>query len=197
MTVNLEEVRIGWVDVESTGISPRVGDSLLQIACIVTDGNLEEIGSGYEAKIFYSEEQVAAMRAAAVPFVQEMHDATGLWAALPLEGKPAEQVDEEVVAYFVEQGVAPKTARLGGNSITLDRDFMASFLPKALAHLHYRNYDMTSVGGFFELYRPDVPQFDKSSKTHDAMEDIRLSIAEARHYRKYLEGLTYPAYAGA
>lgn len=189
MTVNLKDTRIGWVDVESTGISPRVGDFLLQIACIVTDGNLEEIGPGYEAKIYYSEDEVAEMRARAVPFVQEMHTATGLWDAIPVDGKPAEQVDGEVVAYLREQGVEPKAARLGGNSITLDRDFMATFLPATLDHLHYRNYDMTSVGGFFELYRPDVPQFDKSRKTHDAMDDIRLSIEEARWYRKHLEAL--------
>jgi len=193
--LDLQAQRIAWLDVESTGISPREGDFLLQIAGIVTDGDLREIGEGYEAKIYYSAEDAAAMRERAVPFVQNMHDATGLWTALPLEGKPAEQVDQEFLAFLKDRGVEERSARLGGNSISLDRDFMATFLPTSLKWLHYRNYDMTSVGGFLELYRPDIPQFDKSAKTHDAMDDIRMSIEEARWYRRHLEALTHPAYA--
>lgn len=191
-TKALKAQRIAWLDVESTGISPREGDVLLQIAGIVTDGDLQEIGEGYEAKIYYTAEEVQALRARAVPFVQAMHDATGLWDSLPREGKPAEQVDEEFLAFLKARGVEERAARLGGNSISLDRDFMATFLPASLKHLHYRNYDMTSVGGFLELYRPDIPQFDKSAKTHDAMDDIRMSIEEARWYRRHLEALEAP-----
>ena len=180
--------KIVWADVESDGIDPHEGCRLLQIATIVTDANLNEIGEGYMAKIWHSEEEVRRMRENTVPFVRDMHDATGLWSSLPTEGKELGQVEAEVLAYLQAQGVEPKAARLGGNSITLDRNFLGVYLPRVLAYLHYRSYDMTSAGGFIRLCRPEVADFKKRT-VHDALEDIRESLAEARYYRDVLQAL--------
>lgn len=180
--------RIVWLDVESTGIDPHKGEKLLQIACIVTDTALNEVGEGFEMKVKYSYEEAAEMYASAVPFVRDMHSATGLWKAIQDEGRPLVEVEDELLAYLAEQGVEAGQARLGGNSITLDRNFLSVFMPRVLAYLHYRSLDMTSVGGFMELFRPDVKQFEKA-KTHDALDDIRESLGEARHYAKALGDL--------
>lgn len=182
------EDRIVWVDVESDGLSPRDGCQLLQIATIVTDGNLDEVGEPYMAKVKFTEDQVRTMRDNAVEFVRDMHDASNLWNTLPTEGKDLAVIEEEVLAHLISCGVEERKARLGGNSITLDRNFMEAFTPRVLNFLHYRNYDMSSVGGFVDLARTDIPWFEKA-KTHDALDDIRESLGEARHYRDLLRAL--------
>lgn len=193
--IDLAQTRIVWIDVESDGLTPREGCSLLQVASIVTDGELNEISEAFEAKIRYTAEQVTVMRDNAVPFVRDMHDATNLWGALIAEGERASVVDFKLHRFLREAGVEENKSRLAGNSITLDREFLAAFLPKTYGHLFYRNYDMTSVAGFLELYRPEIPQFVKA-KSHDALDDIRESIAEARHYRDALRRLVQPGSAG-
>lgn len=193
--IDLDSLRIVWADVESDGLTPREGKKLLQVASIVTDGHFDEIGDPFEAKIRYTAEEAAAMRANCVEFVRNMHDATGLWDALVTEGESTSVVDFRLHRFLREAGVEEGKSRLGGNSITLDREFLSAFLPKTYAHIFYRNYDMTSVAGFLELVRPEIPQFEKA-KSHDALDDIRESIAEARHYRDALRRLVEPGSSG-
>lgn len=184
MSVNLNAERIVWIDVETTGIDANK-EHLLQVACIVTDGNLVELDKGYEQKVYYSQENAKEMRFNADPYVQNMHDVTGLWKALP-SGVKLEEMSNSLLSYI--KGFVPdaRTARLGGNSITLDRNFLHANVPDVLNHLHYRSYDITSISGFFELYVPGVGPFEKKL-AHEALGDIQESIAEARHYAKSLQ----------
>lgn len=183
------ERRIAWIDVETTGKTPRDGSRLLQVACIVTDGDLNELDEGFEMKIHFTEEEVAELYAKTDPFVQNMHTTTELWAALPTEGLPREVVEEKLLRYL--QTYIPKavTAKLGGNSITLDRNFLEAELPTAFDWLHYRSYDMSSVAEHYKLNATDIPEYEKKY-THEALEDIRESIAEARYYSNILRGFT-------
>jgi len=178
--------RIVWLDLESTGLNPWAGDKLLQVAALITDGNLEEVADPFMVKVHYSEAEVEAMRAAAVPFVQQMHDSNGLWSSLPTGGLPLPEAEGKLLEYLNGNLPEDYKPRLGGNSITLDRNFLLAFMPTALERLHYRSLDMSSIVGFFELFRPEVPLFEKA-KSHDALDDIRESLAEARHYRRYLD----------
>lgn len=175
------ERRIAWIDVETTGKTPRDGSRLLQVACIVTDGDLNELDEGIEMKIHFTEEEVADLYEKTDPFVQNMHNATGLWAALPIEGLPREVVEEKLLNYLKLYISDAVTAKLGGNSITLDRNFLEAELPTAFDWLHYRSYDVSSVAEHFKLNRPEIAEFPKKY-THEALEDIRESIAEARYY---------------
>lgn len=195
MSIDLDNERIVWIDVESDGLSPQRGNKLLQVASIVTNGRFEEVGEPFEAKIRYTEAEVAAMREATVAFVRDMHDANGLWAALPSEGESLSVVEYKFLRHLQAAGVKPQSARLGGNSITLDRNFLDAFLPRVHEYLHYRSLDMSSIGGFVDLARGDIPWFDKA-KTHDALDDIRESLAEARHYRDALQRLVQRGSAG-
>lgn len=181
--MNNSKERIVWIDVETTGLNAS-SDRLLQVACIVTDGNLEELHEGYESKVFYSKEEVAEIYKNTPPFVQEMHTKTGLWENLP-QGKSLGVISDELLAYVKKYVKDPRTARLGGNSITLDRNFLEANLPEVFNYINYRSYDMSSVSGFFELFAKSVKPFEKKA-THDALSDIRESIAEARHYADVL-----------
>lgn len=180
----LTETRIVWIDVESNGLHPSEGANLLEIAGIVTDGNLEESSEVYHSTVKYDASEVAGLRDYAVPYVQAMHDATGLWDRLPA-GKELSVIDAEMVDWMKACGVKEGAARLGGNSITLDRNFLQFNLPRTLNWLHYRSLDMSSITGFVELWRPELPLVQKET-THAALDDIRESIMEARHWRKLL-----------
>lgn len=178
------ETRIAWIDVETTGIEADK-NSLLQVACIVTDTNLQELGEGFEAKIYYSNEEVAVMKDNANDFVKKMHTDNGLWDSLS-QGYDADNVQRSLLNYLKEHIDEPGTARLAGNSITLDRNFLQKNLPHVLEYLSYRSYDFSTVSGLFDLYVPEVPWQEKK-KTHDALDDIRESLVEGRYYIDHLK----------
>ena len=169
---------IFWCDVESTGIDAEQ-ESLLQVAGLITDPQLnilEEKGFNYYVK--YSSAETETLRKNSTPIVQEMHDHTGLWEKL-LTGTPLTSIDHQIKTYL-EQFFAPKEAWLGGNSIVLDRNFTNKNLPQTAEHLHYRNIDVTSVGGLAGAWYGE--SFTKK-KTHDALDDIRESLEELRYFR--------------
>lgn len=180
--------RIAWIDVESNGKSPRDGSRLLQVACIITDADLNELSDGIEFKLFYTPAEVRALYAAADPNVRTMHENTGLWDALYTDGITKtdgnDVILKELYTHCNESGVVP----LGGNSITLDRDFLMTELPDVTDFLSYQSYDMSSVARHFRNNLPDLPKYEKKY-THDALDDIRESIGEARYYSQLLKDL--------
>lgn len=179
-----------WLDVESNGLDENK-EKLLQVATLVTDQDLNILDeTGYSSYIYYTEKQIAKLKKASVPYVLDMHDQSGVWDSLP-DGKPRKVVDAELKAYweqFTESGVC----RLGGNSITLDRNFMRKYLPHSFSHLHYRSFDASSIAGMVEMYAGSENLFVKENVTHEAMDDIRSSIEEFRHYKELL----FPHYNG-
>lgn len=179
--------RIVWLDVETTGVDSRV-DSLLQVACVITDSALNVLHKGIERKVFYSFDEVESLKSNADDYVVNMHENTGLWSALPVEGVALSKVSDDVCGYIDDFVDSSYRARLGGNSITLDRNFIEVNLPDVFSRLNYRSYDMTSVGGFFDLFAPGVKKFEKK-RTHDALDDIRESITEAQYYAGFLKSV--------
>lgn len=176
---------IVWIDVESTGIDPHNGDKLLQVACRITNEELEFLdGDGFEMKVYYPLTEAQQMRDTAPDVVRSMHDATGLWDALP-GGAPIQSVEEFLLRHIQKFVPQARTARLGGNSITLDRNFLAKYLPSVSNYLHYRSVDVTSVAGLVEMWMPTSKMYHKDS-THDAMDDITESVRELLHYRRLL-----------
>jgi len=174
-----------WVDVETTGLVAHQ-EHLLEIAILVTDLELNLLDEeGYQAVIWCPESIAPVLRDRADPFVQGMHDKTGLWDRLR-DGKYAHVVQEEALAYIKRFVPEPKTARIAGNSVRLDLNFLEAHLPEVAAHLHYRLADVSSLVGFAHWWG-GVPQFDKQMQ-HSAMADIRESIAEARYLREQVFG---------
>lgn len=184
---------IAWIDVETTGLSPETSQ-LLQVACIVTDENLQQVKDAFMEVVSYRPDEVVAMKANTTPYVQEMHEKTGLWGALTKsKALPLQEIDAQLAQHlqFDEEsaGIGNESLpRLGGNSITLDRNFLAAYLPGAYSKLHYRSLDMSTVAGMFTIAAPDFPQFQKRG-THDALDDIRESISEARHYMNAMKSI--------
>lgn len=171
---------IAWIDVETTGLSPS-NSSLLEIAVLITDTDLNLLDdAGYHGTIRYSREEVESLKSETVPFVVEMHTKNGLWSRLP-EGKPLEVVEEEVLAYIKQFAPRPQQARVGGNSVRLDLNFLDAFLPSVARHLHYRFFDVTSLATAALWWLGSEP--DKPESDHTAKGDILASLEQARALR--------------
>jgi oligoribonuclease len=112
-----------------------------------------------------------------------MHTASGLLEALP-QGTTLADAEEQVLAYVRAQVGEPRKAPLAGNTVFVDRGFLARDLPQLEAHMHYRIVDVSSIKELVRRWYPRV-YFASPAKTgnHRALADIKESIAELRYYR--------------
>ena len=168
-----------WVDCEMTGLDLRV-DELVEVAVVVTDYALVPVDDGFTVVIAPSAPALEQMG----DFVREMHTASGLLDELPA-GVGLAEAEERVLAYirrFVpDAGTAPRTR----NTIGTDRAFLAKYMPRVDAHLHYRNVDVSSIKELSRRWFPRV-YFQAPAKNggHRALADILESIRELDYYRR-------------
>lgn len=180
------EKALVWVDVETTGLIAHK-EHLLEVAVLVTDLDLNLLDeTGYESAILFTPNLAEHVREGADDFVRNMHDTSGLWQTItdPERAKPLERVDAEVLAYVQSLVPEKRTARIAGNSVRLDLNFLEEHLPATAGHLHYRMVDVSTVTGLAQWWGR-VPEFEKA-RAHTAMADIRESIAELRYLRKHI-----------
>ncbi len=170
--------RIVWVDCEMTGLDLG-SDALVEVACVVTDGELNELDAGVTVVIRPPDEPFAAMP----DVVREMHTASGLITEIP-DGTTLAAAEALVLDYIKSHVPEPRKAPLAGSSVYVDRGFIARDMPGLDAWLHYRLVDVSS---FKELIRRWYPRvyFSAPAKrgNHRALADARESIAELRYYR--------------
>jgi oligoribonuclease len=171
--------RIVWIDCEMTGLS-LAADALIEVAALVTDFELNQLGDGVDVVIRPPDAALEQMD----DFVRTMHTTSGLLEELP-GGTTMEAAQEQVLAYVREWVPEPRKAPLGGNTVGTDRNFLARDMAELEAHLHYRIIDVSSIK---ELSRRWYPRAyfgaPKKSGGHRALADIRESIAELRYYRE-------------
>lgn len=183
------EKALVWIDVETTGLIAH-REQLLEVAVLVTDLELNLLDeTGYQSAIYVGTHgPVTVLRAASDPFVQKMHDTSGLWdvAGDPTRSKPIGVVEAEALAYIQRFVPEPRTARVAGNSVRLDMNFLDEHLPSVAAHLHYRMADVSSLAGMAQWWA-DVPAFPKGL-AHTAMADIHESLDELRYLRARVFG---------
>ena len=171
--------RIVWVDCEMTGLN-LASDQLVEVACIVTDAELNELDGGYSTVIRVDDAALAAMD----PRVVELHRASGLLPLIP-QGIELERAAQELLEYVTAHVSESQKAPLAGSTVYVDRGFLAKFMPAVDAYLHYRVIDVSSLKELVRRWYPKV-YFVAPAKTgnHRALGDIRDSIAELRYYRE-------------
>jgi oligoribonuclease len=168
-----------WIDCEMTGLD-LARDALVEIACLVTDGDLNILDDGINLVIKPPAEALETMP----EFVREMHTRSGLLTELD-GGITLAEAQEQVLSYI--RGHVPDSRKvpLCGNSISTDRTFLARDMPELDSFLHYRMVDVSSIK---ELARRWFPRayFASPEKHggHRALADIRESVQELRYYRE-------------
>jgi len=168
-----------WIDLEMTGLIPE-SDRIIEIATIVTNTDLQVVAEGPVLAIHQSEEMMKGMD----DWNQRHHGQSGLIERVrlsPNNESEAEQATIKFLSQYCEPGFSP----MCGNSICQDRRFLARYMPALEAFFHYRNLDVSSIKELAKRWRPDIADGVKKQGTHQALEDIRDSIQELRHYREH------------
>ncbi|QPZ39839.1 oligoribonuclease [Paramicrobacterium chengjingii] len=168
-----------WIDCEMTGLDVSV-DELVEVAVVITDFDLNIIDEGFDIVIKPNDSALSNMN----DFVTEMHRSSGLLEEIP-NGVSLADAEFQVLEYIQKHVPEERKAPLAGNTIGTDRAFLARYMPRLDAHLHYRNVDVSSVK---ELSRRWFPRayFNAPKKDggHRALADILESIRELQYYRK-------------
>ena len=178
VTASTSSDRIVWIDCEMTGLSLE-HDALIEVAALVTNYELEQVGEGIDLVIRPSDAALTQMS----DFVRQMHVTSGLLDVLA-EGTTLPDA-EAVLAHIKELVPDSGKAPLGGNSVATDRAFLARDMPDLESHLHYRIIDVSSVKELSKRWYPRA-YFASPEKGggHRALADITESIAELRYYRE-------------
>ncbi len=174
-----EAPHLVWIDCEMTGLSLET-DALVEIAVLVTDADLNIVGEGVDVVIRADAWQLAGMN----DFVTAMHTNSGLITEIP-NGISASSAEEQILAYLVSAGVQPGKSPLAGNSVSVDRNFIARDMTRLSEYLHYRTVDVSSIKELARRWFPRV-YFNAPAKSgnHRALGDIKDSINELKFYRE-------------
>ena len=163
-----------WIDLEMTGLD-TVHDTILEIATVVTDAQLNTLAEGPVIAIHQDEAVLAGMD----EWNTTQHNRSGLVERVRKSRYTAAVAEQETLA-FLRRYVPGNTSPMCGNSICQDRRFLHREMPELERYFHYRNLDVSTVK---ELVRRWSPAKDQYSK-HLALDDIRDSIEELRYYRE-------------
>jgi oligoribonuclease len=178
--VKKEKGNLVWVDLEMTGLHVET-DVILEIATIITDGNLHIIAQGPSYVIHQPAELLLHMDAWCI----EHHGKSGLTEAVKQSTITLEQAYQETL-YFIKHYCPERTAVLSGNSVEQDRTFLKKYMPGIIEHLHYRIIDVSTVKELVaRWYADNQLSVYKKKDTHRAQQDIYESIAELQHYRTH------------
>ena len=171
-----------WMDLEMTGLDPE-RHVIVEIATLVTDDELQIVAEGPDLVVHQSDEALARMD----PFVVEMHTRSGLLQAIKDSTISLEEAGAATLEFIKAHAPLASTVPLCGNSIGMDRRFLAAYLPDIENWLHYRSVDVSS---FKELCRRWYPTVYKGrpgkTETHRALADVQESIAEMKYYREHM-----------
>ena len=168
-----------WIDLEMTGLDLNT-ESIIEIATIITDGELNIIAEGPNLAVKVSEELLANMD----EWKTTHHTSSGLVERIRSEGVSLEEAIKQTCD-FLEQNIEPGTAPLCGNSIHNDRAFLAKEMPEVLDLLHYRIVDVSTIKELVNRWYPDLQRYRKK-EAHRALDDIIESVEELRHYRQHI-----------
>jgi oligoribonuclease len=169
-----------WMDLEMSGLDAE-RERILELAVVLTDGELEVVAEGPDLVIHQPEPVLAGMDA----WNTRHHTASGLVERVRASTIDDAAADAAVLAFLDQHVPSRERPVLCGNSIHQDRRFIRRYLPRLDARLHYRMIDVSTVK---ELTRRWYPaQYDRrpdKRETHRALDDIRESIHELRFYRE-------------
>ncbi len=173
----LHEDNLIWIDLEMTGLSPN-DDVIIEIATIVTDSELNTLAQGPVLAIHQSDERLAGMD----EWNTNQHGKSGLTQRVRDSRISAAEAEQQTVE-FLKQWVPAGKSPMAGNSICQDRRFLANYMPELEQYFHYRNLDVSSVKELARRWKPEVLNGFSKSGAHLALDDIRDSINELKHYR--------------
>ncbi|KAM9728008.1 small fragment nuclease [Menidia menidia] len=170
--------RMVWVDLEMTGLDIEK-DQIIEMACIITDSDLNILAEGPNLIIKQPDELLDGMS----DWCKEHHGKSGLTQAVRDSKITLEQAEYEFLS-FVRQFTPPGQCPLAGNSVHADKRFLDKYMPQFMYHLHYRIIDVSTLKELSRRWFPEEHKMVPHKKaTHRALDDIQESIKELQYYR--------------
>ncbi|MGE5183349.1 MAG: oligoribonuclease [Acidobacteriota bacterium] len=171
-----------WLDMEMTGLDPDK-ERIIEVAMILTDGQLGEIATGPELVIHQGDEVLAAMD----DWNKSHHGASGLVERVRASTISEADAEAQMVAFINAHVPHKERPVLAGNSIHQDRRFVRRYMQVLEKRLHYRMVDVSTVKELARRWYPQVVAKQPAKKeTHRALDDIRESIEELRFYKQHV-----------
>lgn len=166
-----------WMDMEMTGLDPD-RDTVLEIATLITDDDLNVIAEGPVFAISQTESTLAGMD----DWNQRTHGESGLLDRVRKSGVSIAQAESQTLQ-FIQTHVGEKSAPLCGNTVWQDRRFLYRYMPTLEAYLHYRIIDVSTLKELARRWQPAIASGFRKQSAHTALADIRESLDELRYYR--------------
>lgn len=177
--VRPNEFNLVWVDMEMTGLDPD-SDRIIEVACVVTDAELNILAEGPVFAIHQPDEVLDKMDA----WNKGTHGRSGLIDRV--KASTVSEADAETALIeFLKRHVPAGKSPMCGNSICQDRRFMVRGMPKLEAFFHYRNLDVSTLKELCRRWKPEISSGFKKHQKHTALADIIESIEELRYYREH------------
>ena len=172
--MSANENNLIWIDLEMTGLDPE-RDRIIEIATLVTDANLNILAEGPTIAVHQSDAQLALMDEWNV----RTHTGSGL--VDRVKASTVSEHDAELATIeFLKQWVPAGKSPICGNSIGQDRRFLFKYMPQLEAYFHYRYLDVSTLKELARRWKPEILDGFKKQGTHQAMDDIRESVAELK-----------------
>lgn len=168
-----------WIDLEMTGLSPEA-DRIIEIATLVTDSALNILAEGPVLAVHQSNRLLNGMD----EWNTRQHGGSGLVARVRASQTGEAEAEAATLAFLAEwvpEGASP----MCGNSICQDRRFLARYMPTLERYFHYRHLDVSTLKVLAQRWAPAVAAGFTKQSSHLALDDIRDSVAELRHYRAH------------
>ncbi|KAJ8275633.1 hypothetical protein COCON_G00073850 [Conger conger] len=170
--------RLVWVDLEMTGLDIEK-DQIIEMACIITDSNLNILAEGPNLIIKQPDELLDGMS----DWCKEHHGKSGLTQAVRNSKISLQQAEYEFLA-FIRDHTPPGHCPLAGNSVHADKKFLDKYMPQFMRHLHYRIVDVSTIKELCRRWFPEEYKLAPQKKaSHRALDDISESIKELQFYR--------------
>ncbi|MGA7298218.1 MAG: oligoribonuclease [Rhodanobacteraceae bacterium] len=176
---SIDENNLIWIDLEMTGLDPD-RDSILEIATVVTNSQLDVLAEGPVFAIHHPVERLEAMD----DWNRSHHGRSGLWQQV-LDSTDDHAAAESATLEFLSQWVPAGKSPICGNSICQDRRFLYRQMRDLEAFFHYRNLDVSTLKELARRWAPEVAAGFNKESAHTALSDVHDSIAELKHYRQH------------
>ncbi|UDG81244.1 Oligoribonuclease [Candidatus Profftia lariciata] len=177
--MNISNNNLIWIDLEMTGLDPKV-HKIIEIATLVTDSYLNILAEGPVIAIYQSDQHLALMDSWNI----RTHTDSGLISRVKNSLFNVSDAEEKNILFlrqWVSEGVSP----ICGNSVGQDRRFLFYYMPNLERYFHYRYLDVSTVKELVNRWKPEILSGFHKKNTHQALVDIRESIAELAYYKKY------------
>jgi oligoribonuclease len=174
--INNPDTNLFWVDLEMTGLDPEK-DVILEIACLITDSDLNILAEGPEIAIHQDDSELAKINEQ----VNEIFKQSDLREKVKNSKINLAEAEDQVLNFVTKYCIKGRSPYCG-NTVATDKQFIKKYMPKLYDYLHYRTIDVSTVKELAKRWYPKLPIYIKAEK-HRAMDDIKESVAEMKYYR--------------